>query len=132
MSGAVGNNKAIQRWLPALGWMALIFALSSVPEPPGPPDPWWRWVFMKSAHLGAYAILAILLERALALPRRGMALALLLTVLYAASDEFHQTFVPGRHGSFTDIVIDLAGGALGLAALSMLRRRYWRKSSKLT
>ncbi len=85
---------------------------------------------MKSAHVAAYALLAILFQHALGHGRRRMATALLLTVLYAVSDEFHQSFVPGRGPRATDVLIDLFGGALGLAGLDAFRQRYWRKSSK--
>lgn len=47
----------------------------------------------------------------------------LLAVLYAATDEIHQTFVPGRSGRVTDVLIDAAGAAVGVLVMAWLRRR---------
>ena len=63
----------------------------------------------KIAHAAEYAVLGALLLRALGRP--GLAFAL--GVLYAVSDELHQTFVPGRAGSPLDVAIDAAGVARG-------------------
>ena len=77
----------------------------------------------KCAHLTEYAILAVLIWRAFS-KRLGMepcpwrwkhaGQALLLVVLYAATDEFHQLFVPTREGSILDVLIDTTGAAFGL------------------
>ena len=105
---------AILRWLPAVAWMALIFVLSSRSDLPTPPGTVLELLFEKGAHIGSYAVLAFLLERALALPQGGKRTALVLTMLYAISDEFHQSFTPGRTPSVTDGLADLAGALLGL------------------
>ncbi len=77
----------------------------------------------KCAHVTEYAILALLLRHTLhqglapttaPWSRRRAAAVLVLVFLYAASDEFHQSFVPGRTALFTDVLIDTAGGFLGL------------------
>ncbi len=47
----------------------------------------------------------------------------LLTVLYAITDEIHQTFVPGRSGRVTDVLIDAAGAAVGVLVMTWLHRR---------
>src|SRR5882762_6350 len=87
----------------------------------------------KCAHLTEYAILGLLVWRALRRPFRNdtrpwqwshVRLALLIVILYAASDEFHQTFVPSREGSVWDVLIDTSGAALALGALWMTGR--WR------
>jgi VanZ family protein len=88
----------------------------------------------KCAHLAEYAVLALLLWRAVrrpvkndprpwAWPEAGVALAV--TFLYAASDELHQIFVPTRTAQISDVFIDIVGGAAGLFALWMIGR--WRK-----
>jgi VanZ family protein len=76
----------------------------------------------KCAHFTEFAILAILAYGALSkrtqkpLPIwRSYAQALLIVILYAASDEFHQLFVPTREASVVDVLIDSVGGAFGLA-----------------
>jgi VanZ family protein len=47
--------------------------------------------------------------------RRRAWLALLITILYAFSDEYHQTFVPGRHGQLQDVAIDMTGALLAMS-----------------
>jgi VanZ family protein len=120
----------MRRWLvlwgPPLVWMALIFFLSSRPDLPGAPDPALDRILKKSAHAGGYATLAILYVRALegSGARRSAPVALVLTGLYAVSDEWHQTYVPGRDGNILDVLIDLAGGILGLFVWQGVR--HWR------
>ena len=73
----------------------------------------------KGAHVTEYAILDILLLLTFAsygLKRAG-ALALTAGLLYAALDEYHQRFVPGRSGQVKDVLIDACGLLLGLAAV---------------
>jgi VanZ family protein len=75
----------------------------------------------KLIHLAQNALLAFLWWRALRtrMPGRSAALvALLITSAYAATDEFHQTFVHGRHGSPLDWAIDTAGAALASVKLA--------------
>jgi VanZ family protein len=88
----------------------------------------------KTAHLTEYAVLAFLVLRLLARPsvnpertwRWGDVLrALLIVFLYAASDEFHQRFVPSREASIWDVLIDSAGGCFALLLTWFLGR--WPK-----
>jgi VanZ family protein len=74
----------------------------------------------KLGHMTEYAILTLLLEEAL--PSRSIGLAWVFAVLYAATDEWHQTFVPGRNGWFGDVVIDAAGAYAAMLAVRTLRR----------
>jgi VanZ family protein len=103
--------------------MALIFFLSSQPQLPSPPDPWADLIFKKGAHFTAYAVLAVLFRRALPSGRWIWALSWVLTVLYAASDEWHQSFVPGRHPQLTDVLIDVCGATTGLLIFWWVERR---------
>ena len=96
-------------WLPVVAWAALIFALSSVPDL-GTGLGGWDTVLRKLAHAGEYAVLGALLLRATG--RAGVAFAL--GILYAMSDELHQSFVPGRLGSPVDVAIDAVGVACGV------------------
>lgn len=71
----------------------------------------------KGAHMTEYAVLAMLCLGALAgeeMTRRQKMIAFGMTVLYAASDEFHQLFVPGRSGMVRDVLIDSTGAFLGI------------------
>ena len=111
------------RWLTIAGWMALIFFLSSQSQLPSPPDPLADLIFKKGAHFTVYAVLAVLFRRALPPGRWIWALPWVLTVLYAASDEWHQSFVPGRHPQLTDVLIDACGATTGLLIFWWLQRR---------
>ena len=108
-------------------------------------------VVRKGAHVSEYAVLALLCWRARRRSReitagpepadfvqarisRGDArpwrwadatFALALTVAFAASDEWHQSFVPSRQGSWRDVLLDSGGAALGLLVLWRLGR--WRQ-----
>ena len=117
------------RWLTIAGWMALIFFLSSQPQLPSPPDPLADLIFKKGAHFTVYAVLAVLFRRALPPGRWIWALSLISTVLYAASDEWHQSFVPGRHPQLTDVLIDLCGAATGLLIFWWRQRRAQTESA---
>ena len=73
----------------------------------------------KCAHMTEYAILALLVLASIAVWRGRSAvkhygLALLTAFLYACTDEFHQLFISGRAGRFTDVLIDTTGAFLGL------------------
>jgi VanZ family protein len=95
----------------ALAWMTLIFWFSSQSVLASLPDSLLDAVFKKSAHMMAYAVLWALWW--LATGRRTW-LALAITVGYAVSDEFHQTFVPGRNGWWVDVLIDTTGALLAI------------------
>jgi len=99
-----------------LGWMAMIFFLSAQPDFPHPDSGWLDLLASSGAHLFLYAVLALLLNWALGNGVRGVALAFGLALLYGVSDEFHQSFVPGRVPDVLDLVSDGLGTALALAA----------------
>ena len=92
----------------------------------------------KAAHMSEYAILAILLGLTIREYKKEpwLLLALTATAAYAATDEFHQLFVPGRSGQLKDVLIDTAGGALGLGLLALIlylqRRRKMKEYEKLS
>ena len=96
-------------WLPVLAWAAVIFVFSSIPSLSTHLGV-WDLVLRKLAHATEYAILGALLMRAL---QRWPA-AFAAGVLYAVTDELHQTFVPGRAGRPLDVLIDAAGVAIGI------------------
>jgi VanZ family protein len=116
----------VAAWLPVIGWALLIFAFSAQPNLRFVPDAGLDFVVRKAGHMGVFGILALLLWRALAGTtawRRLWAWALALAVLYAATDEFHQGFVAGRHESAVDVGIDAAGAIIAVAAAGLLRSR---------
>src|SRR5215210_836933 len=101
----------VSRWLPVVVWAGVIFAFSSVPSLSSGLGA-WDLVLRKCAHMTEYAILAGLSLRA----TRSATQAFAFAVVYAASDEVHQVFVRGRHGSPLDVGIDAAGALIGLGA----------------
>jgi VanZ family protein len=111
-------HRVLRLWLPVVAWAALIFALSSVPDL-GTGLGGWDTLLRKLAHATEYAVLGALLLRA----TRSVALAFALGTLYAVSDEIHQTFVTGRHGSPVDVAIDVLGVACGIALWHRARVR---------
>ncbi|UCC89248.1 MAG: VanZ family protein [Anaerolineales bacterium] len=113
-------------WLPPLIWMGIIFFLSAQPKLPSPPSPWLDMLLKKGAHFGAYGILAFWWWRALSAGavagRAALGLAFAVSVLYGLSDEFHQSFVPGRSARLLDALIDAAGAATVLGVLWQRRK----------
>jgi len=111
------------KWGPLIFWMALIFFMSDQSTLPGVEDTLLDLLIKKGGHFMAYAILAGLAWRALApspTDNRLLLLVWVIAVLYAASDEVHQLFVPGRHGSLVDVAIDSAGALLAVILLRKL------------
>jgi VanZ family protein len=105
--------RVLSAWLPVVAWAALIFALSSIPDL-GTGLGGWDLALRKIAHAAEYAVLGVLLVRAVGreLPAAALGIA------YAVTDEVHQTFVPGRQGAPLDVVIDAVGVLVGVYVLS--------------
>ena len=103
-------------WGPVAIWAAVLFLLSSASDVPGVA---WLPFGDKIAHVGAYAVLGAALawgrwsggSRLPHLAFRGLG------ILYGLSDEWHQSFVPGRTPSFADLTADAIGITLGYTAL---------------
>lgn len=98
--------------------MGFIFFLSSQPHLPRYPHHLIDFFLKKVAHLLEYAVLAILLHRGVG--SEGGWWALLIGGLYALSDEFHQSFVPGRNAELLDLALDILGVVLGLYMARMV------------
>lgn len=91
-------------------WMAAIFTLSSIPDLRSDLPSIWDLIFRKIAHATEFGILTFLYTKSFALARRSHTLIVaFLSILYAVTDEMHQSFVPGRVGAWTDVVIDSMG-----------------------
>ena len=110
----------IGRFGPPLALMGLIFFLSAQPDL-GTGLGVWDTILRKLAHMTEYALLWFLWWRALGYGGRAKLIAAGIAVAYAASDEFHQSFVEGRHGTPVDVLIDSVG--IGLAVLLSRRLR---------
>lgn len=154
------GTRFLTRWGPSLFWALAIFGASTdllSAEHTGLfIEPFLRWIcpgisdttldtvhilIRKGAHLTEYAILALLLRSAIHKPRgeaggrlswKITAVAFTLSAIYAASDEFHQSFVPSRSASVRDVLIDMCGAAIGLSMLmaaNSLTERFGRASA---
>jgi VanZ family protein len=120
--------------------MALIFVVSAQPQLPSVSSGLADTLIKKTAHALEYALLTVLLWRAfswrgLLLPHaawrrlagrqrliRALVFAFVSSVLYAVSDEFHQTFVPGRNGRWMDVGIDSVGVVLATIGVWRAKR----------
>jgi len=146
------SSKTISRYLPLIAWMAFIsfastgnFSASNTSRIIGPLVLWLfpdttpesmlviHAVVRKIAHLTEYALLAILASRAFrGSPREGLRArwflaSVVLIVVYALVDEYHQSFVPSRTGSIYDSLIDMTGGFIALVIV--WRRDWFRRAS---
>lgn len=104
--------------LPAVLWAAFLFTLSSIPQLPQPPKGLLSWD--KLQHFGAYWVFGTLLVRAFG---GSSWKPLTFGVLYGASDELHQYFVPGRDCSLYDFLADALGVAASQGFVWAFRRR---------
>ena len=115
-------------WTMLVAWMVLIFLFSNQPSLPHLPAGWLDLIFKKLAHATAYGILFVLwknaLSRHISHSEVPALLALIFVLGYAISDEWHQSFVPGRHGQSLDVLIDFSG------ALAIFWTIGWLKTHK--
>jgi VanZ family protein len=112
------------RWLPALIMMIVIF-LSSAQSASHLPEFGSADRFIKkSGHVIGYAILAFLYWRALEFSEDKRWVAWLLALLYAMTDEFHQSFVSGRHSTIWDVILfDNLGALISLWFVARYRKQ---------
>ena len=128
--------KTLRRYLPVILWSGVIFLFSSWETPPSPQDTLLNFLLKKTAHLIEYAILYYLAFRAANtegshpserkdanLSSARYILPLIFTLLYAVSDEIHQSFVSGRHGQTADVLIDSAGALIALLKIKISNSR---------
>jgi len=113
--GPMPSSRALSLWLPVIVWAAVIFTFSSIPglgTGLGGVDT----ILRKGAHIAEYAILGLLLLRAIGRELPALAIG----IAYATTDEVHQHFVSGRHGSPVDVLIDTVGLAIGIFVVPRL------------
>jgi VanZ family protein len=137
----------LRPWFLVLVWAAAIFAFSTdsfssdntqgvvvgilhtlLPSAPAETLLTMHTFLRKSAHVGEYFILGLLLFRAIRAPKQGWrfrwaCIAILLAAIYAASDEFHQIFVPSRGPAVADVLLDTAGAIAAQFAVWLILRR---------
>jgi len=112
----------LKRWSPALLMMMFIFGFSSISSREMPEFGALDLSVKKLGHMLGYGLLALAYRHGLGGKRDW--LAWIMAVIYAASDELHQSFVPGRGPSVWDVLLfDNLGALAGLWAGSRLRKR---------
>ena len=130
-------RKAV-RWIPAVIWMAVIFLLShrtgsELDDMLPWVERWFYWLGgFNFGHFVAYFILALLVWHAIGKDTLTAKLsAVAVCFVYGITDEFHQTFVPGRHPDIMDLRNDVIGAlaAMILISLPSVKKRLCRKSA---
>jgi VanZ family protein len=118
------RRQALLRALAPLALMALIFWLSSMSSDEEA-KPLWEVMLRKLGHFGGYTALALLWFWALRRSAQSaIPIAVAISLVYAVSDEYHQTFVPGRTGTPIDVAIDAAGIAFAMLLIPRMQRAY--------
>lgn len=117
-AGPAAGRRAWLWWGPVAVWMGIIFYFSAQTNFDFVPERWQIDPVSWAVHFGEYAVLALLLRQAMLhtprLSRHAGSLAFVLAVLYAISDEWHQSFVPGRYPDVRDVMVDAAGALVAL------------------
>lgn len=147
----------LRRWWPAVLWAVIISLLSTryfgsdqtstviipvlhwlVPSASYATLLHWHHLIRKAAHFTEYFVFSVLLLRAIRAGRRDVrwswALeAIAIVAVYAAFDEFHQIFVPGRTPAVRDVLIDTIGGIAAqlLVGLLLLWKRQRERTNEL-
>jgi len=143
------RGRVCKYWLPLILWMAVIFSASTRLGAPANTSYFFRplmhWLFphmpeekverihffvRKTAHFVEYAVLGVLAWRVVQLDpafslysfRKKCWFTLLFCMLYASSDEFHQSFVPTRQPAVPDVLLDTCGAGFGLLATLGIRK----------
>ncbi len=117
--------KRFKLWFPVIVWCGVIFGFSSLQVNQGAEFSWLDFVFKKTAHVTEYAILYWLVYSALSnkgkkIEGKYLVMSLVFSFLYAMSDEWHQTFTPGREGTLRDVGFD----SIGILISYTIARRY--------
>lgn len=99
----------LNTYIPPIVWAGLIFFLSDQSTLPGASYPLIDLILKQSAHVFVYAVLYFLIWR---INKKSIIAPLLLTFTYALTDEFHQSFIPGRTATIIDIGFDSIGIAI--------------------
>jgi VanZ family protein len=121
-------KELIKRWGPAILVMGVIFIASNTSGSNIPSFGIFDLMVKKGGHMLGYAFLAASffhgLDNGKRTQRSVFTGAVLLAILYAASDEFHQSFTPGRSPAIIDICIDTIGSIIGISVTCFFRRRF--------
>ena len=114
-------RKVLVNWVPVVVWASLIFTMSSLPTGTASQVVLTDYLIKKTAHMFEYGIFALLVYRAIGgddfeIDRRGF-LAVIAAMFYGTSDEYHQSFIPGRTARPYDVLFDTIGAATAILIL---------------
>lgn len=130
--GSAGHTSQII--VPVLKWLKPDISVDTIDL--------FQTIIRKGGHLTEYAILALLTMRAINLSRqnqperqsagyfRSAVIALLIAAIYAATDEFHQSFIPSRTASIYDVLIDTTGAFVALGAATLWKKLRGKTASE--
>ncbi len=111
-----------QYYIAAALWESFIFYLSAQPVLPSPDSFLWDFAFKKLSHMFVYFILFWLIYKSIQFdikhPLKLTILAFCVAFVLAISDEFHQSFVPGRTPTTKDVLFDTLGMAIAWLTLN--------------
>lgn len=134
--------KKLRYFIPAILWMIFIFIMSHTNGDSSSNQSGFfveiilkvinidhntlTFLIRKAAHMSEYALLLFFIYYGLKKSttyKYTLLLSLLVTFLYACSDEFHQLFIPGRSGQLKDVLIDTIGGLFMLLVIYLWQRK---------
>ncbi|MGN1029825.1 MAG: VanZ family protein [Bacilli bacterium] len=141
------NKKKLIKWLMLLVWMLVIFLFSNQPHSGETTKSiieqimpniktnslldMINFIVRKSAHITEYFILALLTISLLKEYTKKQSVilvsSLIFCFIYALTDEFHQSFIPGRSSLFRDILIDTSGSVLSLVSYYLYQKKFTTK-----
>lgn len=128
-------EKQLSAWLPVILWALLIFHFSSGTIPVASTIYWQDFAVKKTGHVLLFGAMSILIYRALRMNKvdrkRAAVLAVILSTLYGATDEFHQMFTQGRESRIRDVFIDGLGATLVVLVVYYLPPGFSNKIYKL-
>ena len=109
--------QVLSLWLPPIVWLYVIYSFSANRAVKTFELYWQDFIVKKLAHFGEYAILSVLLTRGLMgsniTLKKAAIYSIFLSMVFGASDELHQSFIPGREPRIRDVLIDSVGGSFG-------------------
>jgi VanZ family protein len=114
-------QRILSLWLPVILWAFVIFLLSSKPAVSVSEIDVTDFIIKKCAHIVEYAIFSTLLYRALYAgdvnKRKAGVYSILIALFYGLSDEFHQSFTPGRDPKLRDVFFDITGAIIAVYSI---------------
>lgn len=114
-------KRIVYYWLPVFLWAFMIFGFSANPTGSVSEVHWQDFVVKKLAHVFVYGVLSTLLYRALkksGVPKKkAITYSIYASIIYGITDEYHQSFTPGREPRARDIIFDTIGAVLSMSVV---------------